>query len=500
MGKFKTLAGETVIYGGGTILVRLLNWLLMPYYIRHMDVAQFGLVTNVYSYIAVFLVILTYGFETTFFRFAKKDNESTIFSTAIFSIFSTSIIFFLFVQFASSYWFENDYDKIIKIAAAVVSIDAVTSLVFAKLRFDNQSIKFALLKLLNVFFIIGFNIFFLRVCPVIMAKYSQDHLFYRIVLSFYQDNHEAYYVFLSNLFASIVILISCIKPTVLSLKQPDFKVLKRMYKYTLPILIVGIAGSLNQNVDKIIFPYLLGEEEGLRQLGIYGANFKIGILMALFTQAFRMAFEPFFFKHHNSTNDTSIYNQILIYFSLFGMLVFLGVTFFIDVVNLFLTSDYIEGNVVIPIVLFAQLLSGIYFTLSVWYKISDNTKYGAIMGVSGSLLTITSNFILIPKFGYIGAAISSLLGFTLMVLLSIILGKKYFPIYYNWSKLTKYLFLTLFLFIIGYYIVPRLVWFNSSLCNDILQYSLRIGLLIVFLLIAYFIEYKNQKKYNVNHC
>ena len=211
-----------------------------------------------------------------------------------------------------------------------------------------------------------------------------------------------------------------------------------MYRYSFPILIVGITGMVNLQIDKILIPEILGGDYGLQQLAIYGANFKIGVLMAMFTQSFRLAFEPFFFKANHVSNDKSMYSNILTYFTLFGCLIFLGVTFFIDVINIVLTDAYEAGNIIIPIVLIAQLLSGIYFTLSVWYKINDKTIYGAYMGIIGSIITLSLNFILIPVFGYIGSAIAGLACFLVMVLLSVYWGNKHSDIRYNWPKLIKY--------------------------------------------------------------
>ncbi|WP_282036229.1 lipopolysaccharide biosynthesis protein [Saccharicrinis aurantiacus] len=494
MGKFKSLASETVIYGGGTILVRLLNWLLMPYYIRTMDLFQYGLVTNIYSYIAIFLVILTYGFETTFFRFAKKDDFKTVFTTAFISICSSSILFLLLLYPISDNIASSNYTDLIKVAGLLVAIDAVSALIFAKLRFDNRSIKFALLKLINVLVIIGLNVFFLRICPIIVENYSADSILYKFVHIVYSPGREAYFVLISNLLASIVVLLFLVKTAISSIGKFDFTLLLRMYKYSLPILIVGITGMINQNIDKILLPKLIGGDEGIKQLAIYGANFKIGVLMAMFTQSFRMAFEPFFFKHHRESNDNSIYNNILTYFTIFGFFIFLGVCYFLDVINLFLTSDYLEGNVIIPIVLLAQLLSGVYFTLSVWYKVSDNTKYGALMGIVGCIVTVLLNFVLVPIFGYIGAAISSLFGYAIMVLQSIYYSNKIYPIYYNWKKISLYGLLTISLYLITYIFNTFFSNTFDTLLNYIFRYSLSIGLLIVFLLIVYKNEFKNLKK------
>ncbi len=492
MGNIKSLAGETVIYGGGTILVRLLNWLLMPYYIRTMNEIQYGYITEIYGYIAIFLVILTYGFETTFFRFSKKENYKNVFTTGFISILVTSSVFILFlyillknVQLSNTY---SSYNSLIWIAGLLVAIDAISALIFAKLRYNNKSIRFAFIKLLNVLILIFFNIFFLLVCPKLLESEYDNFINW-----FYNTDYEAYYVLLSNLFASFFVLIFLVKELKGIFVGFDYKLLKKMYKYSFPILIVGITGMINQSIDKALLPRLIGGDEGYRLVALYGANFKIGVLMAMFTQSFRLAFEPFFFKHHSNSNDLTIYNQILTYFVLFGLLIFLGVTFFIDIINLLLLPEYNSANGVIPLVLVAQLLSGIYFTLSVWYKVSDKTIYGAYMGIIGTMVTLVGNIVLIPYLGYYGCAVSGVLCFGSMVLFSIYWGNKKFPIYYNWSKIFKYIILTLTLYILGVYILPSIAsgFINlDQLLPNILIHLIRVCLIVVFLWIIYALELK----------
>ncbi len=500
MGSLKSLAGETVVYGGGTILVRLLNWLLMPYYIRTMSEIQYGYITEIYGYIAIFLVILTYGFETTFFRFSKNDNYKGVFTTGFLSIIFTSTVFLVFlffllknVQLSNHY---ASYNELVWLAALIVAFDAVSALIFAKLRYCGKSVRFALIRLLNVLILIFFNLFFLLICPYLLKTHS-DHFISRFITGFYKENQEAYYVLFSNLIASICVLIILLKDIKGIIIDFDFSLLKRMYKYSFPILIVGITGMINQSIDKTLLPRLIGGDEGYRMVALYGANFKIGVLMAMFTQSFRMAFEPFFFKYSQSSQDKSIYSTILNYFVLFGLLIFIGVTFFIDIINLILVPEYKEANGVIPLVLIAQLLSGIYFTLSVWYKVSDKTIYGAYIGIIGTSITLISNLILIPILGYYGCAISGILCFASMVVFSIMWSNKYYKINYDWSKITKYIVFTAFLYVLGIYIIPALLSFITALNHTILKISLfilRFGLIVVFLWTIYVFDLKKILK------
>ncbi|WP_066630304.1 lipopolysaccharide biosynthesis protein [Labilibacter marinus] len=490
MSKIKSLAGDTIVYGGSTILLRLLNWLLMPYYIRTMDGVQYGIVTQVYGYIAILLVILTYGFETSFFRFAKEREFSKVFTTAITSIVSTSALFvFLVVLLQDQLHILTDKklsSELIVIVGILVAIDAISSIIFAKIRYEGKSVRFALLKLINIIILISFNLYFLYWVP---RNFGNNG--YRIVDWFSYSGNQSFFVLLSNLIASFSVLILILPDLFKKLSSVDFSLLKQMYKYSYPILIVGITGMVNMQLDKILIPEMIGGDEGLKQLAIYGANFKIGVLMAMFTQSFRLAFEPYFFKDHKKGNIQ--YANILTYFVLFGLLIFLGVTFFIDIINLLLTQEYIEGNIVIPIVLVSQLLSGIYFTLSVWYKVTDKTVFGAYMGIIGSLITIGLNVILIPILGYVGSAIAGLVCFSVMVVLSIYWGKKHSNIRYDWNKVLSYTIIVAVIYVVGIKLIPisgNLLFDLSSIWYDIFFYGMRIGLIIVFLGFVYLKEFR----------
>ncbi len=466
----------------------------MPYYIRIMDEVQYGIVTQMYGYIAILLVVLTYGFETSFFRFAKSKNFSSVFTTAITSITSTSILFLLFVfifkDSLAGYFSQGFSAQLILMMSLIVVVDAISSIIFAKLRYEGKSVRFGLLKLVNVLVLIGLNIYFLYWVPL-----QKETNFIELLVGLPIFDHQAYYVLFANFVASLVILIIILSDVYKSFEGFDFRLLLRMFKYSFPILIVGITGMLNIQVDKILIPKIIGGDEGLRQLAIYGANFKIGVLMAMFTQSFRLAFEPFFFKDHSETRNEAIYSTILKYFVLFGLLIFLGVTFFMDIINLVLTKEYIKGNVVIPIVLISQLLSGIYFTLSVWYKVTDKTEFGAYMGIVGSVITIGLNLLLIPIMGYMGAAIAGLVCFVVMVLLSIYWGNKNSSIRYDWNRILKYTAFVALIYVVGIFMVPLLnsnLVSTQSLVFNVLNLTMRLSLIIVFLVVVYFKEFKKK--------
>ncbi len=462
-----------------------------------MNNIQYGFIIEVYSYIAIFLVVLTYGFETSFFRYSKDNPLKNVFTTSLTSIVSTSILFLIvFYLFISNYDLRDSnpiFNQLLFLGGVIASIDAVTSIVFAKLRLEGRSLKFGFLKIINISILLCFNILLLFVCPIIIKNYQEYNY---LILWFYKPGNEAVYVLVSNLISSLFVLFILLPDIFKSFGKFDAHILKSMYKYSFPILIVGISGMININIDKTLIPHLIGGEKGYEMLAIYGANYKIGVLMAMFTQSFRLAFEPFFFKNHSEVKKTDMYSKILLYFILFGFLIFLAVTFFMGIINLLLTKSYIVGNVVIPYVLIAQLLSGIYFTLSVWYKVSDKTIYGAYMGIFGSILTLIGNFVLIPYLGYLGSAISGVICFGSMVLLSIYLGNKHYYIRYNWRLILSYTLITLIVYLIGIYGLPWLLNYivdKGTKFNIVSLYVLRIGLIIVFLGFVYNKEYKKLK-------
>ncbi|MBK3516603.1 lipopolysaccharide biosynthesis protein [Carboxylicivirga marina] len=433
MSKLKKLAGDTIIYGLSTILGRLLNWLLMPFYIRTLNMAEVGGVFNIYSYIAVILVLLTFGFETGYFRFIKDYKQEVLLKTltsfiTAFSILLTVCVFLFQDQISNVLGNQFLTAKYFTIAVAIVSIDAIISIPFADLRIQNKTKRYATLKFVSVLLNILFTVFFLVICPLLIKNE------FRFVEYFFNPNNKLYYVFVSNLLSSIIIGLFFIPELIKVKAKYDLSLLRNVIKYSYPIMIVGLFGMLIQNIDKILMPHLISED-AMEQLAIYGANYKIGILMALFIQSYRLAFEPFFFKEGKDCASKELYAQILKFFVLFGCLIFVGVLVFIDVVNLLLLPDYIEGNIIIPFILLGQLFFGIYYSLSLWYKLTDRTNYGAIISGIGAVLVIIGNIVLVPIYGYVGAAISSLICFLLMTVISYFIGQKYYPIKYPVFKI-----------------------------------------------------------------
>lgn len=486
MNSFKKLAGDTAIYGVSSIVGRFLNWWLMPLYVSLFSPDVYGIVTNLYSYVAFFMVLLTYGMETGYFRFASnsKDPEK-VYSTSLISLFSTSLLFIalilLFKQnIANAIQYEKHQEYLVWLAI-ILAIDATTAVPFARLRLNSRPIKFASIKLINIGCNIGFNLFFLVLCPKVLNANPDSFL-----SNIYNENIGVGYVFISNLLASLSTLFLLL-PDMLKISfHFDKALLKSMLKYSSPILVVGLAGIANQHIDKILIPFLIPEEQGpMEQLGIYGAGVKIAVLMNMFIQAFRYAFEPFFFSKAKGRDDKNMHANIMKYFVVFCLFIFLGMVLYIDVIKLLIVNeDYHKGFSVVPLILMANLFLGIYYVLSMWYKLTDKTKYGAYISLSGSFITIVLNFILIPVYGYFGSAVAVLISFFLMMVSSYLLGKKHYPIPYNVKRIGVY-----FLMAVCFYICS----FITTNYSVILKYILHTTFMVLFALTVIRLE-KNELK------
>jgi len=483
VGALKKLAGETAIYGMSSIVGRFLNWWLVPYYSRIFLPEEYGVVTNLYSYVAFLLVILTFGMETGFFRFANKSQQNDkIYSTSAFSLFGSSILFVLIAfifsgNIAHFLDFQNS-EQYIKWLAVIVALDAGTAMPFANLRLEGKAVRFATLKMVNIFFNIFFNVFFLSVCPYILKTNPESFVGF-----IYHPEFGVGYVFVANLLASLITLIMLV-PEIRKIKLVfDWLLFREMFWYSFPILLVGIFGMVNQNIDKILIPELIpASQKPMEQLGIYGANYKLAILMNMFIQAFQYSFEPFFFSHQKNSDSRLIYAQVMKYFVIFGLLIFLGITLFIDVFKIIIGEEYHSGLQVVPAVLMANLFMGIYFNLSLWYKLSDKTWMGAWIAGVGAVLTIGANIILIPVMGYMGSAYGVLICFIIMTIISYVVGQKYYKVDYELKRILTYLAIA-----IGFYYLSGWIRFSASIA----QYGLNISLFCVFIILVFFAE-KNE--------
>ncbi len=476
MSKMKSLAKDTAIYGVSSILGRFLNWCLVPIYTHVLkNAAEYGIITNLYAWTALLLVLLTYGMETGFFRFMNKevDRVKTVYSTSLFSLAFTSILFAIGIIIlqkpitdAMGY---NGYNEYIWMMGVIVAIDAFTAIPFAYLRYKNRPIKFAAIKLMMIFINIVLNLFFLIACPWIWEKNPG------LISWFYNHNYGVGYILIANLISTASVLFMLL-PEIFEAK-PDFdkELLKKMLKYSFPLLILGIAGIMNQTVDKIIFPYIYPDaEEGMRLLGIYGACFKVAMVMMMFTQAFRFAYEPFVFAQHKDHKSKDAYSDAMKFFIIFSILIFLGMVFFLDILKYLIAESYWEGLAVVPIILASYLFQGIFFNLSLWYKLIDKTQYGAYFSILGAIITIAINILFIPKYGYMGSAWASFFCYLTIMLVSYFYGQKHFPIDYQLKRIGLYTILALSLYGISF--ITETPW-------SMVNYAIRTVLLGVFIVV-----------------
>jgi len=490
----KQLAGQTAIYGLGTIVPRLLNYLLVPLYTRLFLDDEYGVITELYAYIAFFFVLLLYGMETSFFRHAEKENPKKVFSTSLISVFFTSITFIVLVMvfiepISGLMQYPNNQDLIIY-SAIIIGIDAFTAIQFAYLRQQNKAIKFSLIRIITVSINVGLNLYFIWFCDS-LYKSNPDSPF----LILYNPEIRIGYVFISNLVASSVAVLLLLPQLIKAKVSLDVDLLKRMLIYALPLLIIGLAGMINEVSDKIIFKYLAKVPEGIEnadtyimgQLGIYGANYKLAVLMTLFIQMFRYAAEPFFFAQAKENNAREVYADVMKYFVIFGLLIFLAVILYLDIFKYFIGPEFWEGLYIVPIVLLANLFLGIFFNLSVWYKLNDITKYGAIIALIGSGITILMNLLLVPKFSYLGAAWGHFACYLSMMIISYFWGRKHYPVKYDLTK-------------IFIYTAVALVIFGLSRILNLQNLSLRIVinslLVLAFLAVVYLGERSNLKMFS----
>ncbi len=461
------LAKDTAIYGISNILGKFLNWCLVPLYTYVLtSSADYGIVTNLYAWTALLLVILTYGMETGFFRFANSDDPDAAqntYSSVLRCVAFTSVLFAAAVTLFSGNiadWLNyNSHPEYIIMMGVIVAIDAFDCIPFAYLRYKKRPIRFAILKLITIVINIAANLFFLVVCPYLKSKNIG------FIDTFYNPDYGVGYVFISNFISTIAVTLLLL-PEILAAKSPiDGQLLRRILKYSLPLLVLGIAGIMNQTIDKIIYPYLFEDANMAQaQLGIYGACFKVAMVMMVFTQAFRYAYEPFVFAQNKSGDKKNEYALAMKYFVIFSLLIFLGMVLFVDALKILIRSDYWEGLRIVPIVLLAYIFQGIYFNLSIWYKLTDKTMYGAYFSTLGFIITLVLNVIFVPLCnqwfgaGYFASAGASTVCFFIIMLLSYFIGQKHFPVKYELGKMGIYFVITALLYGASFLVSNDNIW------------------------------------------
>ena len=429
MGKLTTIFKDTAIYGLSSIIGRFLNYLLVPLYTAKLSVASggYGIITNIYAYVALVLVLLTFGMETTYFRFTNKTHtdSETVYGTTLISVGSISLLFailvLLFLSPISQVMGYGDHPDYVGVMAVTVAIDAFLCIPFAHLRQQKKAVKFAALKLLNIVISIVLN----------------------LIYFYFMDGKDVGYVFYINLICTAMLAVCLITEYTGFRWKLDKQLLRTMLSYSWPILVLGIAGILNQTADKMLFPYIYKGGDMQAQLGIYGACSKIAMIMAMITQAFRFAYEPIVFAGVKDKDSHEMYAKAMKYFIIFTLLAFLIVVGYMDILKRIVVpnEDYWVGLKVVPIVMAAEIMMGIYFNLSFWYKLIDKTIWGAIFSGIGCAVLLIVNVLFVPKYGFMACAWGGFAGYGVAMVISYVVGQKYYPIDYPLKDIFNYVFL-----------------------------------------------------------
>jgi len=469
----KQLVGQTAVYGLGIVLPRLLNYLLLtPFYTRIFERATYGIITELYAYVVFLLVLLTYGMETGFFRYASNsDRKERVYTTVLASLFITSSLFILGMLLGSGsigrvlgYEAHPEY---IRYLAIIVGIDAFTTIPFARIRLLNRPGKYALIRIAEVSVNIGLNLFFLLYCP----RHSDSNL----VSMVYNENIGVGYVLISNMIASMSKLVLLLPDILAAFKSVfDKKLLPILLRYSTPLLIAGLAGTVNEALDRILLKHLLpAGTDPMEQLGIYGANYKMAVLMTLFVQMFKYAAEPFFFSKSEESNAKKLYADVMTFFVISGLFIFLLVNIYLDYFILFIGESFREGSQIVPVVLMANLVMGIFFNLSIWYKLTNKTHFGAILVITGAAITVVINVLFIPRYGYVASAWAHLICYSTMVILSYAWSRKHYLVPYRTIRILTYILVAVVIYFI-----------NELFLQDIGKWNELIGLLLLGLFAA----------------
>jgi O-antigen/teichoic acid export membrane protein len=472
---YKKLGGQTLIYGLGNIVPRMLNYaILTSYFTYRFSVEQYGIITELYAYVSVLLVILTYGMETGLFKYATGlGNVKKVFNNCLLSVICTSFVFIIIVlllykKVATLINYEKN-PEYIALLGITVAIDAITALIFAKIRIEERVKRFAIIKILNVIINIILVFFFLELLPrieiITKLKFYNDHLI----------GIEIGYVFIANLLTSLIVLFLLVKEYKYLKLKIDKKLLLSILKYSLPLLIVGLAGMINESIERILLRFFLPDNYNkLYEIGIYGANYRIALLMTIFIQMFRYAAEPFFFINYKKENAKQIYADVFKYFLIFCLIIFLFVTMYLDILKYFISKKFHSGLRIVNIVLVANMILGLLFNVNMWYKLTGKTYFGVIITGIGAFLTIILNIIFIPKYSYIACAWIHLISNSVMFIMTYLLGNKYYKIDYNFKRIGE---------ITGFALLIYLLF--EFLKSDIVYRNIIIGTILICIFLFY---------------
>ena len=470
MANLKSLAKDTAIYGLSSIVARFINYLLVPIQTARFAASggEYGIITNVYAYVSLLIILLTFGMETTFFRFMSKEGEDPrkVYSTALTMVMMTSLIsavlLMMFLYPIATAVGYADHPEYVAVMYVTVAIDAFMAIPFAYLRYLHKPLRFALLKIINIVLNITLNLLYLIVLPALRLN----------PFGIYDEQFtlDVAFVFYINLFCTCTTLLMLWKEWASQPFKIDKDTCKRMLSYTWPLLIMGLAGQLNQAASQILFPYLFdgSQEEARAQLGIYGACIKIAMIMVMITQAFRFAYEPFVFGKSKDKDNRDTYAQAMKFYLIFTLLAFLVVMGYLDILKYLIGESYWDGLRVVPIIMAAEIMFGVFFNLSFWYKLTDRTIWGAYFSGIGAVVLITIDILLIPRFSYMACAWAGFAAYATSMLLSYFIGQRYYPIAYPIRQMSAYVLLTLALYMAMQYAGSVLPLWASLIVNTLL--------------------------------
>lgn len=470
MANLKSLAKDTAIYGLSSIVARFINYLLVPIQTARFAASggEYGIITNVYAYVSLLIILLTFGMETTFFRFMSKEGEDPrkVYSTALTMVMMTSLIsavlLMMFLYPIATAVGYADHPEYVAVMYVTVAIDAFMAIPFAYLRYLHKPLRFALLKIINIVLNITLNLLYLIVLPALRLN----------PFGIYDEQFtlDVAFVFYINLFCTCTTLLMLWKEWASQPFKIDKDTCKRMLSYTWPLLVMGLAGQLNQAASQILFPYLFdgSQEEARAQLGIYGACIKIAMIMVMITQAFRFAYEPFVFGKSKDKDNRDTYAQAMKFYLIFTLLAFLVVMGYLDILKYLIGESYWVGLRVVPIIMAAEIMFGVFFNLSFWYKLTDRTIWGAYFSGIGAVVLITIDILLIPRFSYMACAWAGFAAYATSMLLSYFIGQRYYPIAYPIRQMSAYVLLTLALYMAMQYAGSVLPLWASLIVNTLL--------------------------------
>ena len=470
MANLKSLAKDTAIYGLSSIVARFINYLLVPIQTARFAASggEYGIITNVYAYVSLLIILLTFGMETTFFRFMSKEGEDPrkVYSTALTMVMMTSLIsavlLMMFLYPIATAVGYADHPEYVAVMYVTVAIDAFMAIPFAYLRYLHKPLRFALLKIINIVLNITLNLLYLIILPALRLN----------PFGIYDEQFtlDVAFVFYINLFCTCTTLLMLWKEWTSQPFKIDKNTCKRMLSYTWPLLVMGLAGQLNQAASQILFPYLFdgSQEEARAQLGIYGACIKIAMIMVMITQAFRFAYEPFVFGKSKDKDNRDTYAQAMKFYLIFTLLAFLVVMGYLDILKYLIGESYWDGLRVVPIIMAAEIMFGVFFNLSFWYKLTDRTIWGAYFSGIGAVVLITIDILLIPRFSYMACAWAGFAAYATSMLLSYFIGQRYYPIAYPIRQMSAYVLLTLALYMAMQYAGSVLPLWVSLIVNTLL--------------------------------